>query len=208
MNIIDKTVSYKESLSGFNENINSAIDDIGEYVESDMLKSSHIVVIAAPTCVNNNEDNHPASELYLTLTLSGYGSIKTEFKNILIGTGIIEGIAQGVIVSSATQNLWLGLGVATEEFVSEYLSWNGVDWILGETFAPVSLDGSLVYLQDNKVIWQDSYFVTENEEELSDDDKKDKSKQLKASLHKVEYKLVSNLNDYLQKEVVPFIGGL
>jgi hypothetical protein len=50
---------------------------------------------------------------------------------------------KGFLVSSVIQNPWLGLGVAAEEMTSEYLTWNGVDWILGETYTPVTLEGQL-----------------------------------------------------------------
>ena len=86
----------------------------------------------------------------------------------------MEALAQGAIISYATQNYWLGFAVAAEEFGSEYLSWNGVDWLFGETFAPVTLEGTL--LHNNKIIWSDTYFISENEEELSKKERNNKSK--------------------------------
>ena len=83
---------------------------------------------------------------------------------------------------------------------SEYLTWNGADWLLGETYAPVTIEGNLIY--KNKTIWEDSFFVTENEDELNENEKKDKSKQLIASLHKAENELLESLNTYLKKEIL------
>jgi len=109
-------------------------------------------------------------------------------------------VVQGVIVGSVTQNPWLGFGAAAEEMTSEYLTWNGVDWLLGETYAPVTIEGELTY--QSGIIWKDSYFVTKNEGELKKDERKDKSKQLIASLHKAENKLLNSLEEYMQHEVV------
>lgn len=85
------------------------------------------------------------------------------------------------------------------------LTWNGVDWLLGETYAPVTLEGRLTYLRTGKTIWQDSYFVTDNEHELAKlgaKAKTDKALQLQASLHKAEYKLIAALNAYLRKQIL------
>lgn len=96
------------------------------------------------------------------------------------------------------------MGIAAEEMIQEYLTWNGVDWLLGETYAPVTLEGYMTYGKDKKIIWRNSYFVTENSDELkgwSKEEKKDKYRQLKASLHEAEGKLISNLNAYIMKEL-------
>jgi hypothetical protein len=67
------------------------------------------------------------------------------------------------------------------------------------------LEGELTYDKNKKVIWRDSNFVTENDHELaklSSTEKKDKSRQLKASLHKAESKLFSEFNSYLSKQIL------
>ena len=143
--------------------------------------------------------------MYLKIDLSGYGSIKSKWKDYLIASGAVEAVVQGVVVAAATQNPWFGVAASTEEMTSEYLTWNGVDWLLGETYAPVTLEGTLTERNDHKVIWEDSYFVTENDAELAKlgpAEKKDKSRQLRASLHKAETKLFSNLDAYFTRAVL------
>ena len=143
--------------------------------------------------------------MHLVVNLSGYGSIKPRWKNILIGTGAVEALAQGTIVDSVTQNPWFGIAASTEEMTSEYLAWNGVDWLLGKTYAPVTLEGKLTYSKNKKAIWKNSYFVTENDDEiskLSDKVKSDKSPQLKANLHEAERKLLSSFNFYITKQIL------
>lgn len=194
MNIIDKTLSKEQNKKQFNHRIQSAVVDIEKNFIPKITQNNFLTISPNYKKIDDNKS------LYLQIKLSGYGSIKNKWKTILIGTGIVEGVVQGVIVSSVTQNPWLGVGVATEEMTSEYLTWNGADWLLGETYAPVTIEGNLIY--KNKTIWEDSFFVTENEDELNENEKKDKSKQLIASLHKAENELLESLNTYLKKEIL------
>lgn len=199
MNKLNKTLSGEENQKEFTQTITLALNDVEQYLLSEASGGPLVSMTIAPRCLDQNEEDEFDSGLYLHVELTGYGSIKKKWKKILIGTGAIEALVQGVVVGAATSNPWLGFAVGAEEMGSEYLTWNGVDWLLGESFAPVTLEAHLVYQQ--QVIWQDSDFVTENDDALSDADKKNKTKQLAASLHAAEEKLFSNLNHYLQKEV-------
>lgn len=199
---IKKAISDEENREEFSKNISIAINDINDKLKSDIKHTPNFRVITLPECTDNTAALKHAYDLYLTVDLSGYGSLKTKWKNLLIGTGVAEGIFQGIIVGAATSNPWLGVAVGAEEITSEYLTWNGVDWIFGEAFAPVTLEAKLVTLKNNQVIWKDVAFVTENEDALTDIERKDKSLQLKASLQKAEDKLISSLNSYLQNEII------
>jgi hypothetical protein len=202
INSITKSLSKEENKKDFEKHVRLAIADIHEYVKKNIANDPDINIQFDPVCPSTSDDASRPADLVLTIDLSGYGSIKKEWKKVLIGTGIAEGIFQGLVVYAATQNPWLGTAVGAEEITSEYLTWNGVDWILGETYAPVTLEGSLSYANDKNILWQDSAFVTENDKALSKQDKKNKSKQLIASLHKAESKLLTSLNEYIKTELV------
>jgi len=204
MNNIEGSLSDDEKITKFEKNIKLAMDDIQAHFLKNIENTPNLHINTTPTCLKDGEAADSTNELYLSIALSGYGSINKRWKRVLIGTGIVEGIAQGVIVGSATQNPWLGVAVAAEEMGSEYLVWNGVDWILGDTYAPVTLEGSLFYMkeQTSTIIWKDSSFVTENEDELSDEEKHIKSSQLIASLHKAESELFPKLNDYIKNKIL------
>ena len=206
MTTIKDAISDEENKEEFNKNIKYALADIRKKLNSGIKHTKQLHITLLNVCYENEAELKQKSDLYLTIELSGYGSLKGEWKDVLVGTGIAEGIIQGIIVGAATSNPWLGVAVGAEEITSEYLTWNGVDWILGEAYAPVTLEGTLLYVKNNEVIWQDSSFVTENEDALTDIDKKDKSLQLKASLHKAEEELISSLNDYLQDEIIKNIS--
>ena len=199
MNIIDKTLSVNENKNQFDKRIKTAIDDIEQHFLSRYPATGLPARQQINDCDGKPLNGLDPSSLYLTLDLTGYGSIEEKWKKVLIGTGAVEAVFQGVFVMSLTQNPWLAFAVAAEEMTSEYLTWNGVDWILGDTYAPVTLEGQLSY--QTRVIWQDSYFVTENEHELAKSERKDKQKQLLASLHKTESKLFDSLIDYMSTEV-------
>lgn len=202
INSITKSLSKEENKKDFEKHVQLAIADIHDYVEKNIAHDPDINIQFDPVCHIASEGSSRPADFVLTIDLSGYGSIKKEWKKVLIGTGVAEGIFQGLVVYAATQNPWLSIAVGGEEITSEYLTWNGVDWILGESYAPVTLEGSLSYSNDNNILWQDSAFVTENDKVLSKQDKKDKSKQLIASLHKAESKLLASLNKYLKTELV------
>lgn len=201
MNTVDKTLSNRQNRDQFKNNISAAIIDIEQHLHSNGIESPVIQTAASSDCEEHPVNGPFKADLYLVIQLSGYGSIKKKWKHVLIGTGVGEGVAEGIAVKAATQNPWLAIGVAAEEILQEYLTWNGVDWLLGETFAPVTLEGRLIYLKTGKIIWRDSYFVTHNKKELTDKDKNDKAKQLRASLHKAETELMSSLNRYISKEI-------
>lgn len=206
MNILDKTLTKEKNENKFEENRKLSLVTIDDYVNANMIKSPYLAIKELPSCQGSAATlpDSPTA-LYLTITLSGYGSLNERWKKIFIGSGIIEGVVQGVVVGTATQNPWLGVAVAAEEFGQEYLTWNGIDWLMGETYAPVTLEGRLVSSKDSQIIWKDSSFITENSDELksmSADERKNKDVQLQASLHKAEKELVSSLNTYLMEEIL------
>lgn len=206
MNILDKALTKEKNEDKFAENRKLSLGSINGYVNANMIKSPYLLAKELPSCheLAATLPDSPTA-LYLTITLSGYGSLNERWKKIFIGSGIIEGVVQGVVVGTATQNPWLGVAVAAEEFGQEYLTWNGIDWLMGETYAPVTLEGRLVSSKDSQIIWKDSSFITENSDELksmSADERKNKDMQLQASLHKAEKELVSSLNTYLMEEIL------
>lgn len=202
INTVKETLSETDNKQEFKRHISIALNDVRQTLEANLIHTPDINITALSACPENTTPKTLTSDFILTIEISGYGSIKKEWKTILIGTGIAEGLFQGLAVSAATQNPWLGVAVAAEEIGSEFLTWNGVDWILGDTYAPVTLEGTLLYPGTHETLWQDSAFVTENDAALSSADKKNKFKQLEASLHKAELELISSLNHYLQTEIL------
>ncbi len=209
-NIFHKALSAKENTALFERETQTALADIRntiDSIEGTAKNPDSLIMRYQESCVPDQQKPEEVKkvDLFLRIELTGYGSLPKKWKQLLIGSGIVEGVVQGVVVFSVTQNMWLGLGVALEEFTSEFLAWNGVDWILGTSYAPVSIKGILTRNSDKKVIWQNSFFVTENEDELkelSKQEKKDKGKRLLASLHKAKAELLASLIDYFEKNIL------
>ena len=189
----------------FTHQLDRAISDIHTAINDNLKNIASIQLTEQSDCIDSSTHDKKeitgTPEFQLIVDLSSYDGIKTKWKYYLIGSGFGEGVVQGVVVAGATQNPLLGVGVALEECVSEYLTWNGVDWFLGETYAPVTLEATLIRLSDKVVVWQDSEFVSQNDDELdklTEEEKKQKERQLLASLHKAELDLFSNLNEYIK----------
>jgi len=91
----------------------------------------------------------------LSVTLAGYGRIPGRWVGYLIGSGVVEGVAQGVIAQQVVGNFWVGLGVAAEEIASEVLTWGGAAWLFDAHYAPVALEARLDAARDGRRVWFD-----------------------------------------------------
>lgn len=202
---LDSHLSDAQNRQQFHRLLTAAVDEMNQYIQLHVAPLSPVRLAGNLDCDAAGRGRPDEEKLYLDLELTGYGALKSEWKTILIGTGAVEAAVQGGVVYAATRKVWLALAVGGEEMTSEYLTWNGADWLLGETFAPVTLEAELTHGKNGRVIWKDSAFVTENEDELDQFDKsvqKRKPVQLMASLHKAEQELISGLNTYLSTEIL------
>ncbi|MDE2038680.1 MAG: hypothetical protein KGO96_10885 [Elusimicrobia bacterium] len=86
-------------------------------------------------------------------TLSGYGKVKTRWVALLVGSGMIEGLAQGVAVAATLGNPWVAAGVGAEEAAQESVEWVGGAYLFDRFYTPVILEGRLVSVADGKIVW-------------------------------------------------------
>lgn len=99
-----------------------------------------------------------ATQAVLLVRLAGYGKIKGEWQTYLIGTGVAEGVIQGVLVAQAVSTPWAGVAVAAEEIAQEVLLWGGGARLFNSYYAPVTLEAKLVSVHDGAVLWSDTVF--------------------------------------------------
>jgi hypothetical protein len=99
------------------------------------------------------------ADAVLIITLSGYGRIKKKWLYWLIGSGIVEGVVQGVAASAVTDNVWVAVGVAGEEILQEFLTWGGGAYFFNRIFTPVIIEAELVSTTDGKTIWSHTTFA-------------------------------------------------
>lgn len=100
------------------------------------------------------------AQAILLVRLAGYGKLKRQWVTILIGTGIIEGVVQGVVAARVLNNTTVGLAVGLEEIAQEYLTWGGGAYLFDSYFAPVTLQAELISTSDGKSIWNKTIFVS------------------------------------------------
>lgn len=95
----------------------------------------------------------------LVVTLSGYGKIKKKWFYWLVGSGLVEGVVQGVAAAVVVDNPWVGVGVATEEILQEGLTWGGGTYLFNRVLTPVIVEASLVSTSDGSTIWSHTAFA-------------------------------------------------
>jgi hypothetical protein len=93
------------------------------------------------------------------VTLSGYGKIKKKWLYWLIGSGVVEGVVQGVAAASVVDSGWVAFGVAGEEILQEILTWGGGTYLFNRIFTPVIIEGELISCTDGKTIWSHTAFA-------------------------------------------------
>lgn len=146
------------------------------------------------------------ADLLLAVDISGYGQVKRRWVALLFGSGVAEGVTQGMVVTSATGNPALGLGVGAEEIASEGLTWVGGSWFWGKYFAPVTLEGRLWRVRDGRLIWHDVRFADNSDEIwklLTGKPLPTKGKALAASLGRAEKGLFADLGRYIHQQILP-----
>lgn len=140
----------------------------------------------------------------LTIRLSSYGRLKRRWIVYLIGTGVVEGVTEGVVAGGATKNLWVGLAVALEEIGQEILTWGGASYLFNRYYAPVTLEGELVSASDGAKVWSHTAFDSIDRKalkKLPEEEQKKKEAQLKVTAEKAEKDLVENLEKAARKNL-------
>lgn len=132
----------------------------------------------------------------LVIELSSYGQIKRKWLVYLIGSGVVEGIIQGVVVGGATKNAWVGTAVFLEEVLQEALVWGGGAYLFDMYYSPVTLEGKLVSTTDGKTIWSVTAFVSVDRKALKkipEEERKKKEVQLRLTAEKAANDLLKGL---------------
>jgi len=143
-------------------------------------------------------------DLVLAVDVAGYGSIKRKWILIMAGTGLVEGVAQGVATASITGNSLLGAGVAAEEIASESLTWLGGAWLWNKYLAPVTLEGSMWRVRDGRLVWHEIQFADSSDllSLLFGGKQPAKEEALRASLKQAEDDLFNDLGRYLDRQIL------
>lgn len=142
----------------------------------------------------------------LVVKVSGYGKIKKKWLVYLLGSGVVEGVVQGVLAAKLVKNNWVGLVVGLEEIGQEILVWGGGSYLFDQHYAPVTLESELISTRDGKSIWDDTVFVSVDKdaiEKLPKQEQNKKEKQLLLTAQKAINKLVEDINKKAKNNLRP-----
>jgi len=144
------------------------------------------------------------ADLFLEVDITEYGHIRKKWIALMAGTGFIEGVAQGVMVSKATGNQTLGLAVGAEEVLSESVVAFLGPYLWSRFLSPVILEGRMWRVDTGKLIWKDVEFSDSSDlmDILFADEPPKKEDMLQASMQTSETALLKNLNRYIQQQVL------
>jgi len=140
----------------------------------------------------------------LTVSLAGYGALKQEWLTFLIGTGVAEGVVQGIVAAKVVSNPWVGLAVGLEEIGQELLEWGGGSYLFDSYYSPVTLEVRLVSTQDAATVYDDTVFVSVDNDAiklLPEQDQHKRELQLLLTAKKAIAELVDEINKAAQSNI-------
>ena len=181
------------SVGGVNDNLPSAAPHTWSLDELQSLKTSRNI------------------QAVLDVKLSGYGKIKKKWLTYLIGTGVVEGVVQGVLAAKLVKNTWVGIAVALEEIGQEILVWGGGSYLFNEHYAPVTLEAQLISTTDGRQIWSDTVFASVDKDAiklLPEQDRKKKELQLNLTAKKAINELSEDINKEAKSNLNVDTGSL
>lgn len=186
-----------------------ADSDVRKAVEAAGLASSTAALTAAQV-----EDLGKAvgAQVVLVTKLSGYGAIKKRWLFYLIGSGLVEGLAQGAVIAAAVSSPWVAVGIGAEEAAQETAVWGGGAFLFGKIYSPVILEGRLISVADGREIWSRTELASGNRKAVKalpkeDRDRRELRLRLTAQgavtnlVKNLDKKAWSNLKDADEREV-------
>lgn len=128
-----------------------ADSDVRQALEARGLASSTATLTAAQL---QDLGRSLGAQVVLATKLSGYGAVKKRWLFYLIGSGLVEGLAQGVAAAAVVGSPWAAVGIGAEEAAQETVTWGGGAYLFGRFWSPVILEGELVSVADGRAVWR------------------------------------------------------
>lgn len=135
--------------------------------DSDVRRALEVAGFAASTATLTDAQvadfgKTVGAQAVLVTQLSGYGAVKKRWLFYLIGSGLAEGLVQGVVVAVAVSSPWAAVGIGVEEAAQETAEWGGGAFLFGKMFSPVILEGQLISSADGRTIWSGTELASSN----------------------------------------------
>jgi len=132
----------------------------------------------------------------MEVELLGYGRVPRRWLAYLIGSGVAEGVVQGVIAAQVVHNFWVALAVAAEEVTSETLTWGGGAFLFNAYYAPVTVRATLYDGHTGARLWRHTVFVPVDRKRLRhlpETERHRREPQLALTLDAAEARLIDTL---------------
>lgn len=133
----------------------------------------------------------------LATRLAGYGAIKKSWLFYLIGSGLVEGLAQGAAAAAVIGNPWAAVGIGAEEAAQETAEWLGGAYLFDAIYSPVILEARLSSVSDGGVLWSGTELASSNHKAVKALAKADRAKKelrLRLTAQKAAAALVKAIN--------------
>ncbi|MDX1813038.1 MAG: hypothetical protein R3240_13870 [Gammaproteobacteria bacterium] len=144
----------------------------------------------------------------LAVKLAGYGKMKKKWLTLLIGSGVVEGLVQGILAAKLVNNTWVGIALALEEIGQEVLVWGGGAYLFNRYYSPVTLEAQLISAADGATIWNDIVFVSVDKkaiELLPTKEQNKKEIQLHLTAKKAIVELVEDVNNKARQNLIDIV---
>lgn len=135
------------------------------------------------------------ADAILEPNVAGYGKLKRRWLFWLIGSGVVEGAAEGALLAPVA-GPWAAVGVAAEEAAQETVEWGGGAFAFNRIFTPVIIEARLRSGKDGAEIWTKSVLASRDRKALkaySQEQRKDRTLRLMLTARKAARELAERL---------------
>ncbi len=181
--------------------LDQATREMTESLDLELDKTPYFHVISHQTA--KRKDDQPGgqdqADAVLKVQLSGYGKLKRRWQLYMVGSGLVEGLLQGIAGYKISSNIYVGIGLAAEEIAQELLTWVGGVALFNKHFTPVLLEARLYDAHSGKKLWTRIIAAVGKKKDFSSLSKEE-SHLLEVRLRVVREKAISELTQALVKK--------
>ncbi len=187
----EKKLSYKKEAALTKAKLEAVSQEMTQYMGNRLSRSYFFNVISLdqkipfthfqlPTssAAWQNLSQSAGASIFLQIRVEGYGHIKKIWLAYLVGSGLIEGLVEGVAASFALgpKQQWIAASIGGEEALQETAEWLGGAYLLDRFFTPVILKAQLINGRTGKVFWTETATGTRDSTDLKKFPKSERKK--------------------------------
>ncbi len=187
----EKKLSYKKEAALTQAKLEGISQEMTQYMGDRLSRSyffnvisldkkipfTHFELPISSTAWENLSQSSGAS-IFLQIEVEGYGHIKKIWLAYLVGSGLAEGLFDGVVASFALgpKQQWVAAAIGGEEALQETAEWLGGAYLMDRFFTPVILKARLINSHTGKVFWSETEMGTRDAADLKKFPKSDRKK--------------------------------